>query len=330
MIKRKNDDLLPAWSIAEWLYVGFLVAGMLLLSVISVGATWSWLVRGNWWNGRGQYSPAPASTRRAIVEAPLQVVARDPVALSTLATSPYAWAGTHGDGHLSAADGHQIFRLLAQAVALSPDGHTLAVRNGGGLSIRQRDGSITALNLVAVRFMAWNVSDTQLAIATTDALYRYELASARLDVLIDGIQLVAPPISNPATGRILIAELDGSQTMLRSMDANCATPSCARNSLRMVARVPFQVTWADYHPGATAILLCAADGPDLYLLHTGDGRIDTLSTAANYPRQPLFSPDGRSFAYVDQQHRVIVAQVETPALTGVALTDVQAFAWARP
>lgn len=329
MTKRKNDELFPLWGTADWLYIGFLVAGMALLSVISVSATWNWMAQGRWWIGQGRDTTAPVPTQPIIAAAPLQMVPRDSVAFAALEQAPYVWVGVRDDAHLSTKSGYHAFNMPADAVALSPDGYTLAVLHNGGVSIRLPDRTIHAIAAPSARHMAWDLSGARLYIATHDSLYRYDVAASQLQPVLHGVALVAPPVSNPATGRILIAEINADQTTLRSMDARCATPQCAENSFRLIASVPFFVTWADYHPSATAILLTAAGSPHLILLRTGNGQVETLTTAHPFPRQAMFSPNGQFLAYVDQQDRLMMANVQTPDVTGAALFDVRAFAWAR-
>src|SRR5258706_7444727 len=142
--------------------------------------------------------------------------------------------------------------LRGDDLTVAPDGKTLAYTRGGKLFV-YRDGKEQIAPVAGNPIMpAWDMTGEILAFvihdSVGDTVYRVSTKTQEVSRLLTVSQIVAPPLTNPATGRLLIVEkVDTSKTDFYTIDPNCATQGACIASRREVATVAHAVNWADYH-----------------------------------------------------------------------------------
>jgi hypothetical protein len=130
--------------------------------------------------------------------------------------------------------------------------------------------------------------------------------------------LAAPPISHPATGRVLVAEWSagppgkGADTIFATIDGACATHAACERSRQVFATIPYAVNWADYHPTATMLTFSTVDGDGVYVLYTGTGEVKRVDGAGEQTRRPTFDTSGQYVAYLDSAGGAYVTPLTTP------------------
>jgi Tol biopolymer transport system component len=201
-----------------------------------------------------------------------------------------------------------------------------------------REGKERMISVPGAAMMpAWSADGEWLAVvsreADTDVVYRVNVATMQPSRVLSVPEIAAPPLSNPATGRLLIAERVGlKQTAFYTVDPACAAQSAqggCKASRKDIATVDHAVNWASYHPSATRITFSARDDGGLYLLNTANGDITPLVNDGHIKRRPAFSRDGAWLAYVADGDQLYVLHLEDMVSQMVALSKVASVDWAR-
>lgn len=210
----------------------------------------------------------------------------------------------------------------------------LAFTSSSTLTIRHGKGSqsVDFGPMFTLSRATWSPDAKVLAVVAThrggDAVYRVDMETFRKTLLLDGLNIGAPPIYNPATGRILIVERTGLRmTTLSTIAPHCDGPDSCRATRRALATVSQRIEWADYHPNATVIVFSDADDGDLYLLATATGSVSPLLSDSTFKRRPAFSPDGRRVAYLGGDQRVYILQLDDMTLQVVEEASILALDW---
>jgi hypothetical protein len=105
--------------------------------------------------------------------------------------------------------------------------------------------------------------------------------------------ILAPPVANPATGHLVIAEwAGGDSTALHMLDP--------KNPIlqKPFAVIPYAVDWLSYHPSATGIAFSDKYSGGLYLLSPATGQVTSVLTGGKARTMPTFSPDGTQLLYL--------------------------------
>src|SRR5260221_3400836 len=194
--------------------------------------------------------------------------------------------------------------LRGSEATVSPDGHTLAYVRNGILYVHDSNGERQTPLSGKLTMPRWGADGKYLAVVERelrgDSIIRFSLSTWQADVLLTVSKIAAPPVANPATGRLLIVENVGmGQTAFYTIAPDCASQGACLASRQNIASIPYSVSWADYHPNAGSIVFSDDQIGDLYLLLTGSGQVRSVVADGQSPRRPIFSRDGRWLAYVD-------------------------------
>ncbi|MBE2195271.1 MAG: hypothetical protein IAE83_13940 [Anaerolinea sp.] len=332
-----------------------LIGGMIGLLVIAGFATASWL------SGRANPTPAPTvvvpvtnrinvplvpttnarTEGEAIFQAPLPASIAAMGAEDTtlwLITQPATQSRFEPDYPYVAGD----------QVSVSPDGTRLAFvdwHDPKTLIIQATDQasaqSNSELNLHSwafdnpILFWAWDAEGKAFEVVTTNGaeavfLYRAEIASmtAHHQLILSGIS--APPVSDPATNRVLIVQPNpdnSAETILFTISSKCLYHSACLKSAQEIVRVPFQVHWADYHPSATGLILASVNG-ELYALNLGNKSLSRYDLPQGAFR-PMISPDGRYVGYIEGDRSLMLIDLKTDGVYQMFAQDfaVTSFDW---
>lgn len=358
-MRKRKTDLYPDETIplSLWERVGgfALIGGMIGLLVIAGFATASWL------SGRAAPAPeptvvAPVTNRinvplvpttnartegEAIFQAPLPAsIAAMGAADATLwlITQPADQTRLTPDAPYTAGD----------QVSVSPDGTRIAFVDWNDpktliiqVAHDQKNQPESGTNLHSwafdhsILFWAWDAEGKAFEVATTSEdegviLYRAEIDSmtAHLQLILNGIS--APPISDPATNRVLIVQPNpdnSAETILFTISSKCLYHSACLKSAQEIARVPFQVHWADYHPSATGLILASVNG-ELYALNLGNKSLSRYDLPQGAFR-PMISPDGRYVGYIEGDRSLMLIDLKTDGVYRMFAQDfaVSSFDW---
>lgn len=308
--------------------------GLVLLFLVSSLGLGNWIVSGIRSHVDGLYASfEPDSVARAPLPAPTRPAV---VQVNALAGDRLVIGGA--DGGLLANDGAGTFNALrwrGEDVAVAAS--ALAYRRDDELWV-VRQNHEWSLNRPGI-LPSWSADGERLAFAERTAAgdVVYVLLDARkLDsqptALLTVSEIAAPPRFHPATGRLLIAErISAAQTTFFTVDpGRCilSAPLCAE-SRRDVGLVNLAVNWADYHPGATAIVFSERELGRLYQLNTGDGTVAALPTVGFYARRPAFSPDGTRVAFLSDSGGVFVMDMRNGAVRGLPDARASSVDWAK-
>jgi Tol biopolymer transport system component len=235
----------------------------------------------------------------------------------TSRASQFAPTGLHGDDF-----------------AVAPDGETLAYVHKQQLSIYVRGREATVRISGQIRMPAWNADSTYLAFilhqVSGDSVYRVSRSTLEPERLLTIPEVVAPPLSGPATGRLLIVERLGEQrTAFYTIDPDCRSLLSCEKSRQDIATVSYGVNWADYHPNAASIVFSTGDNPNLFLLMAGIGKVQTLLADDNAKRRPMFSPDGNWLAYINVSNsdKIYLLRLKDGRVYPLDLLNVKSVAW---
>jgi len=232
-------------------------------------------------------------------------------------------------------DGMHSTGLVGTDAVQSPDNDRLAYVRDGRLYVysyqSNKEQGIDASG--KVRMPAWNADGTALAfIAHEDArnldtVYQLQVPSMKLwRVLMSQSGIVAPPISNPATNRLLIAEARGTaSTEFYTIDPVCGTGNDCKESL---ATVPYAVRWAVYQPNGTAIVFVEESRGDLYALKTGSKEVSQLVNDGVYKQRVAFDDSGSRLAYIDQYYNLYILDLTEQSVAWLMPTNVASVDWA--
>jgi hypothetical protein len=302
--------LVASVGVAEWLTTGFHDLNGLFEILDGHGPSYT--------------APAAAPVRPAVSR------------VNALAGDELVIAGA--DGGLRTSNGSGDFDALAwrgEDVASAPD--ALAYRRDGTLWIARQDRE-WSLDRPGI-LPSWSANGEELAFVERTAagdvvyaLFDARQADSEPAALLTVPEIAAPPRFHPATGRLLIAErLSAVMTAFYTVDpARCILGAqlCAE-SRRDVGTVSYAVNWADYHPGATAIVFSEREFGDLYQMSTGDGTVTALLDLGFYARRPALSADGTRIAFLSDSGGVFVMDVRSGAVRGLPDAKASSVDWSE-
>jgi WD40-like Beta Propeller Repeat len=333
MRKRKTDESTITTNRMLW----SMSLGIVVLLALSGGTLWWFAIRPTpipynsqyYYPTRIPYNPTSYVTTPA---------AKVPTSVPSMRTEDarFVLATVSGD-ILTNADGTgtRPTGLHGKDVAVAPDGRTLAYVRDNGL-ILYRSGKEQPVGGLSgsIRMPAWSADGNVLAFvvreATADVVYRLTVDTLKASALIRVPDIAAPPLSNPATGRLLIVErLDTKVSAFYTIDPNCATDSACKASRKDIATVSRSVSWASYHPSATGIAFSDRDDGNIYMLNTANGDITPLMTGNDYKRRPVFSRDGAWLAYVTDSNQLYALRLADSTSQIVALANIASADWSR-
>ncbi len=191
---------------------------------------------------------------------------------------------------------------------------------------------------------AWNLDGSRLYFVMRergvgDRVYRLErpqmnpnAENTEPTLIYAGLTLMAPPITNPATGRILLVEyVQDGLTRFTTIASDCNNPVTCSASQREVATIPASVSWAHYHPSATLIVYSDYRTGDIHLLQPSSGETQTLISDGRQKIRPTFSPDGRRLAYLADGRLYVVKVNEDLTVSPLKVSEgdlnIQSFTW---
>ncbi|MCC7449721.1 MAG: PD40 domain-containing protein [Anaerolineae bacterium] len=328
MYKRKNDEPHPMTMPWHRMATIALALGLIVLGVATTG-TVLWLIT---------VTPTPYPTRplvnpKAPVSAP--VSSGGTAVMPLLSRDKMRFVISEGDGTIiSNPDGRgaRSIGVRGQDVAAAPAGQSLAYLRNGQLFVN-REGLEQVVNVSGMIMLpTWSADGTILAFvlreSVGDSVYQVSLDSMQPVRLLSVPHITAPPLSNPATGRLLIVEQTSpQQTAFYTIDPQCVTQSACLASRKDIATVPYRVDWADYHPSATALVFSEQDAGNLYLLHTADGKVEPFAADGTYKRRPNFSRDGKSLAYLNQSNTLLVMNLDDKTTQSTSFNGVISMDW---
>jgi hypothetical protein len=342
MRKRKNSETgLDEYSVRGG-KIALAIGITLLVAVSVVGGGWLLSQRPT---GGPWLSPTYTYPTRPYNPTPYQgspATSVPPTTLSPL-TMPVGEArlvfGMTSGEILTNADGEGIRTtgLYGSDPVLASDGHTLAYLRGKQLIV-YRGGKEQIVNAPGAAMMpAWSADGEWLAFvsreAAYDAVYRVDVETLHLSRVLSVPEIAAPPLSSPATGRLLIVERVGTkQTAFYSVDPACAAQVAqggCKASRKDITTVDRTVSWASYHPSATRIVFSDRDDGNLYLLNTANGDVTPLVSDGHTKRRPVFSKDGAWLAYVADGGQLYALRLEDGVAQVVRLNQVASVDWAR-
>lgn len=318
MYKRKNSE---TRLVGENFGATLIVVGLLALITFSVGGTWLWAT-----TPKGNVMPTTLNLNTYNTPYPLhptQVPALS-VKIDTFPTQRLVIGAT--DGGIMTDDGSALLPMNVQGSdpSLAADGKTLAYVRDHQLYLYQ-NGKEQLIKVPGNGVLpSWNADGSALWFVSRqssgDTIYRLRLKDMQLFSLLTVPQLVAPPLSNPATGRILIVEkLDGPKTAFYTIDPLCATPGMCFATRKDIGTVDHEVSWADYDPNATQIVFSSRTDGNIYLLATATGKVTPLVTDTIYKRHPVFSIDGKWLAYLSQADQLYLLRLDNSSENNVPI-----------
>jgi hypothetical protein len=330
MRKRKNDE---SRSISDQMGAAALKIGLVTLAVMTLcGATW--LLSG---------PRVDESAYRLLYNPPTRVyptpyLGPTSAIIPSRATLPEAEARfvfglVNGDILISSGgSAPRDTGLHGDSPTLAPDGHTLAYVRAKQLIV-YRDGSEKMVGVPGEAMMpAWSTDGESLAFVAretgSDTVYRLNLKTMQPSRLLSVSEIAAPPLFNPATGRLLIAEHTATrQTAFYTIDPDCA--GGCKATRKDIATVDQTVNWASYHPSATRIAYSDLYEGKLYLLNTANGDVTALVIDDQYKRRPVFSKDGAWLAYVTGSGDLYALHLEDMVASLVSVSNVASVDWAQ-
>lgn len=228
------------------------------------------------------------------------------------------------------------YTVANPTVALIPDlrgwglsvfGQRLAgVCPNGDVCVRlDNDAPLRSLNVQGI-ILAWGGDGehvyyyTHTHLESSHILHRASVQSDSTWDMITVKSLPIPPIFDPATGRILIADWDGDKgtNTLFTIPADCVGDAQCRSQKQVIATFTHAISSAAYHP--SAMYLAYSDFPDaIYLLNIRDGGTQFVARGTH----PAFSPDGTQLAFLNGSGNIqlmdlsdmTVLDLEIPALS---------------
>jgi hypothetical protein len=342
MRKRKNSETgLDGYSVRSGKIA--LAIGITLLTVVSIGGGWLLfsqrpmvgpLFPPRYASPTRSYYPTPylrsqAASTKTSTPSPVTMSARDARLVMGMTSGEIL---TNLDGAGTRSTG-----LRGSDPVLAPDGRTLAYLRDKQLIV-YHDGQEQIVNVPGAAMMpAWSVDGQWLAFVSRetdyDVVYRVDLASLQRSRVLSVPEIAAPPLSNPATDRLLIVERVGAKkTAFYTVDPMCAAQVAqggCKASRKDIATADHSVNWASYHPSATRIAFSDRDDGGLYLLNTANGDITPLVEDGQIKRRPAFSKDGAWLAYVSEGGQLYALHLEDMVSQTVALGQVASVDWAR-
>lgn len=340
--KRKNDER-SVNALLGRLYIGGLVVGALSLIALSIVTVWGsslpamlGLLSTDW----RTYAATPSSSDRPS-RAPITSVAPTPLP----PVKPLDLPSTDGvvlglkSGFLAMTSDGTFSPIAVQGTdaVLSPDGKLIiAYLRDDQLYLRQSDAEQHIETPDRPVWLAWNADGRALLFvvrtASGDSLFRLDFtadhATYTMRYLLTAAEIIAPPVANPATGRILIAEKDSGETNLYTIDSHCATPANCQQSSQRIALFAYDVNWLDYHPSATSFVFSTTSG-QLFLFHTGSSRIEPIAVNPIFKRRPAFDPSGRYLTYLTQSNELYVLPLAAGEQPILWWRDVLSVDWAN-
>lgn len=332
MYKRKNDEVGFSWGRLGSIGLGM---GLITLFVLSASAVLWWLSRSAFDNYTFlpyatalPYKPTTYASVPTIVPAPV-------VATMRLRDARFVFSTTDGL-IMTNADGAGVrsTALRGSDVTVAPDGQTLAYLRDNRLYV-YHDGKEQMVKVYGnVAMPAWSADGNNLAFvvreASADVITLLNLDSMQATRLMSVAEIAAPPLSNPATGRLLIVEkLAAQKVAFYTIDPNCATQSACLQSRKDIATVWHTVSWASYHPSATSIVFSDRDDGELYSLATATGKVSPLPAIRGYKRRPAFSKDGTWLAYLNDGNQLYALRLDDNTTQIVSFANVASVDWTR-
>jgi len=291
--KRKHGET----SLVARLGLILLAGGLVTLVLLSVRTIWQLLLNPPIDSTSDSSVMAPANLLK---DSSLPVRANFPEGVKMIVTLD------SGDIFTTSAENGTLLPtgLRGSETTVSPDGYTLAYVRNEILYVHDSTGERQTPLSGKLTMPRWGADGKYLAVvereSTGDSIIRFSLSAWQADVLLTVSQIAAPPVANPATGRLLIVEKVGmGQTTFYTIDPDCATQGACLASRRNIATIPYSVSWADYHPNAGSIVFSDDQSGNLHLLLTGNGQVQPILADGQNPRCPIFSRDGRWLAYED-------------------------------
>ncbi|MEP7285543.1 MAG: hypothetical protein ABI947_07225 [Chloroflexota bacterium] len=334
MYKRKRGEYIAGVSLFNTIWLSLIGVGLCLLMLISVGAMWQWVTEEH-------FSAPPIPTVRAVQRPAVGPVATSvPVNPNVSLLLPEGarliLSSANGDIFANEANGTAFVKSLLHGseVTVAPDGRTLAYTRSGGLYIYRAGREETVSISGNIIMPAWNATGDGLAFvlreANGDSVYRVPLDSLQPVHLLTVPEIVAPPLTNPATGRLLIVEkLGAKQTIFYTIDPDCTTQIDCAKSRRDVAMVNRAVNWASYHPNAASLVFSDLDDGNLYLLLTGSGDVQPVVMDSGYKRRPTFNKDGSWLAYVNVTDggKLYVFRISDKHIYSIPFGSIASLSW---
>lgn len=300
MRKRKNEEILLEQSRIGPIHPlmrGLIVCGLLVVIGLSIGSVIRYAL----------YQPARAanpanSVRVSPTRQPVAIRYSPPTGMPLADDVRLAVSANSGEIHLNTSG---LFRPLGiQGSEIAASGGSLAYLRGNQLYL-YREGTEKHVAIPGfARLLAWSADGRWLAVvgreADSETVYRVDTRSLQAVPLLAVPQISGPPVSDPATGHILIAQptADG-KTRLYAVDPDHPTKH------KDIATVAYRVQWITYHPSATAIAFDDSDTGGIYLLYPATGKIEPLPLVPG-ARRPEFSPDGTQLAFLDDYGQLYV------------------------
>lgn len=345
--KRKNDERYePNWG--ERFIFSVIGLGLMLIAAFSIGSLWWWDQRpafsdpitGEADHGNGKVNPQPrVPVRPTLAPHVLPRQVQMPSAGSLVLAQTNGSLALHVDGEV------RPLGVQGRDAVLAPDGSRRVAYVRDARLYLFHDGTEQAIEVEAAAggaaeavMPAWNADGSALLFvmrgAAGDSLHRLSFTPDRaghaLRRLLTVPRLVTPPITNPATGRILIAEPTApAGTTFATIDPNCANHAACISSRHVFATVAAAINWADYHPSTTHLAVSAGGDGRLYLLSTATGRMEPVPGAERGKQRPTFDTTGQYLAYTGSSGQLYVTPLANLAEQWLWRTDVYSVDWAN-
>lgn len=311
--------------------------GLLLLLLATLTGTGHWLRNGPVEPTPGLLAPVLSTPSRAeATRAPIRTSRPASGAAEAPLPTDALLVVSNAAGELLGNRGGSFGALAHQGVdvAAAPISGALAYRHEERLYVLQ--GTVEQQIGLPGQMPAWSADGRTLTFVTPEAgsyaVYRVALgatpdAPLRPARLMAVAQIVAPALISPATERFLIVErLTSRQTAFYTIDPYCMGDAACRATRQDIGTVNYAVTWADYHPSATAIVFSESGG-GLYLLSTATGETQPLETRVRFAHRPAFSPEGNRLAFLGASGQPYVFDLSSQALSVASITGVQSLDW---